>query len=152
MPDNIYTSLSQVYSYLMRSIDYKKWAEYLTIISREIGDKNLDVLEIAAGDCKLAELLNSKYRRLIVSDISFNMLLQSSYPELTKVCCDMTALPFRNKFDFIYCTFDSVNYISSKTKYKRFFQSVAGCLKRKAIFTFDVSLQLNSIRYERYFK
>lgn len=150
MPDNIYTSLSQIYSHLMRSIDYKKWAEYLTNISREIGDKNLDVLELAAGNCKLAELLNNEYGRLIVSDISFNMLLQSSYPGMTKICCDMTALPFSNKFDFIYCTFDSVNYICSRKKYKRFFQSVADCLKEKGIFTFDVSLERNSIRYERY--
>ena len=69
MPDNIYTSLAQIYSHLMRSIDYKKWAEYLTNISREIGDKNLDVLELAAGNCKLAELLNKS-----VSDYFFGLL------------------------------------------------------------------------------
>jgi ubiquinone/menaquinone biosynthesis C-methylase UbiE len=150
VPDNIYTSLAQIYSHLMRSIDYKKWAEYLSSISDEISEKNLDVLELAAGNCKIAECLNRKYGRLIVSDISSNMLQQNNNPEMIKICCDMTSLPFRNKFDFIYSTFDSVNYIKSKNKYKQFFRSVADCLNDKGIFTFDVSLEKNSIKYERY--
>jgi SAM-dependent methyltransferase len=134
----------------MRSIDYNKWAEYLSSISDEIGSENIDALELAAGNCKIAEFLTKKYSRLIVSDISFNMLLQNSNPEMTKICCDMTLLPFRNKFDFIYSTFDSVNYISSKAKYKQFFHNVAECLNDKGIFTFDVSLEQNSIKYQRY--
>jgi len=134
----------------MRSIDYKKWADYLTSISDEIDGKNLDVLELAAGNCKIAECLKKKYSRLIVSDISFNMLLQNSNPEMMKICCDMTSLPFKNKFDFIYCTFDSINYIRSKNKFKQLFQNVAGCLNDKGIFTFDVSLERNSLKYQRY--
>jgi SAM-dependent methyltransferase len=134
----------------MRSIDYKKWAEYLSGISDEIGRENLDVLELAAGNCKIADNMNKKYSRIIVSDISFNMLLQSSNPAINKICCDMTALPFKNKFDFIYCTFDSVNYICSKDKYKQFFHNVANCLKDNGIFTFDISLEQNSMKYQRY--
>jgi len=150
MPDNIYTSLARIYSHLMRSIDYKKWAEYLSSISDEIDKKNLDVLELAAGNCKIAECLNKIYARLIVTDISFNMLLESSFPGMNKICCDMTSLPFKNKFDFIYCTFDSINYLNSRNKYKHLFQTVSDCLNDKGIFTFDVSLKKNSIKYQRY--
>ena len=62
----------------------------------------------------------------------------------------MTSLPFNTKFDFIYSTFDSVNYLLSKDKFIAMLKSVSNCLSDDGIFTFDVSMEKNSIRYQRY--
>jgi len=60
----------------------------------------------------------------------------------------MTSLPFYNKFDLIYSTFDSVNYILSKRKLLTLFLEVKKVLSATGIFTFDVSLEKNSLDFE----
>lgn len=134
----------------MRSIDYSKWANYIFKISNEVKRKNLSVLEIACGTGVLAEHLKSKFKSLISCDLSYYMLQKVKGKAVMKVCCDMTALPFKNEFDFIFCAFDSVNYIQSKDKYKKLFEGVDYCLAKDGVFTFDVSLESNSIKYQRY--
>ena len=57
----------------------------------------------------------------------------------------MTMLPFKSKFDLIYSTFDSVNYLTSKKSLLNLFKGIKEILKDDGIFTFDVSLERNSL-------
>ena len=77
------------------------------------------------------------------------MLQQGNEINLRKVCCDMTSLPFNGKFDFIFSTFDSVNYLLSKSKLLSLFTEVKSVLSENGIFTFDVSLENNSLEFKR---
>jgi len=63
----------------------------------------------------------------------------------------MTCLPFNKQFDLIYSTFDSVNYLLSKRKLLNLFYEVKRVLKEDGIFTFDVSLEKNSLEFENSF-
>ena len=61
----------------------------------------------------------------------------------------MLNLPFKQKFDFIYCTFDSVNYLLTKKELLCLFIEAKNCLNKTGLFTFDVSLEKNSIEFTK---
>lgn len=134
---------------MMRSIDYKQWADYVYQISKEIKKKNINALELAGGTCAIAKLLQKKMN-IVSSDISLNMLKKDGDNTCTKVCCDMTSLPFKNKFDFIFSTFDSVNYLNTKDKFLHYLENASVCLADDGTLAFDVSLENNSKKFEKY--
>jgi len=149
---SVYESVSLIYEELMRDVNYKKWSKYLLdVISEHLDKKNPSVLELGAGNCKIAGYISKKYHNITVSDLSLPMLQQSKKVFINKICCDMTSLPFNKKFDLIYSTFDSVNYILSKRKLLTLFLEVKKVLSVSGIFTFDVSLEKNSLDFEGYY-
>lgn len=140
-----YSAVSLIYSHLMRSINYKMWAKYIYEISRISNKNNITVLELASGSGKIAELLKKKFRKFYSSDLSLPMLLSVNQSKGDKINCDMTKLPFKEKFDFIFSTFDSVNYLLTKKSFLKMLNSVDSCLVSDGLFTFDVSLEANSL-------
>jgi SAM-dependent methyltransferase len=148
-----YESVSLIYGELMRGVKYKKWSKYLLdVVNGYIDKNNPFVLELGAGDCKIARNISQKYYNIIASDRSLPMLQQGKKVFIPKVCCDMTSLPFNNKFDLIYSTFDSVNYLISNRKLLNLFLEVKKVLTSSGIFTFDVSLEKNSLEFEGSYK
>jgi SAM-dependent methyltransferase len=158
--EKIYRSLPLIYNHLMRKIRYDYWADYIFRITSKYVPKDAFVLELAAGNCRLADYLIKKFPNLIVSDLSYYMLAESESEIKNKVCCDMLFMPFRKKFDLIYLTFDSINYLLSRRKVLSFFMQVREQLTDGGVFAFDASLEKNSIshikepnrrgRYKRY--
>jgi SAM-dependent methyltransferase len=145
----VYESVSLIYGELMRDVKYSKWSKYLLdVVSEYLDKKNPSVLELGAGDCKIARRLSKNYKNIIASDLSLPMLKQGKRVSISKICCDMTSLPFNNKFDLIYSTFDSVNYLLSNKKLLTLFLEVKKNLTSSGIFTFDVSLERNSLDFE----
>ncbi len=142
-----YSKVSNIYNYLMSGIDYEDWAEYILAIHDSLEGEFENILEIAAGEGKLASYLFLKFNSLILSDLSFDMLKQSKTP-FPKVVCDMRKLPFKKNFDFIYSTFDSVNYLLTEDDVTNFFLEVKQILPLNGYFTFDASLEMNSLVYE----
>ena len=144
-----YEILASFYHHLMRSVNYKLWAEYIESIVRDHLPKRASVLELGAGTGKFAEYFKKYFKNIIISDLSYPMLAAHSYKSLIKICCDMTALPFKNKYDLIYSNFDSVNYLTSRKKMVKCFSEVKNILTEDGIFTFDVSLEKNSLKHVR---
>ena len=105
------------------------------------------VLELGAGNCKLAEFVSAKYKNFYATDISLSMLKSSKKKKLNRICCDMTELPFKSEFDFIFSNFDGVNYILKQKSLSRLFNEVFNLLKKEGVFTFDVSLERNSLNF-----
>ncbi len=142
-----YETVSLVYKELMKDVNYLEWAKYIQKISSEFVRKDSKVLELGAGNCKIANLLSKKFPEIIATDISLPMLKSDTKNAVKKVCCDMISLPFNMKFDLIFSTFDSVNYLMSKKKILALFKQVDYLLKDDGIFTFDVSLEKNSMEF-----
>jgi ubiquinone/menaquinone biosynthesis C-methylase UbiE len=130
----------------MKSVDYSFWAGYIKEIHNSLGSRSDIALELGCGIGKLSDNLKGVFNELYLTDISFEMLKlnRSKYP---KICCDMEKLPFKIKFDFIFSTFDSINYIISEKKMLNFFKGIASRLSAKGYFTFDASLKHNSIKH-----
>ncbi len=144
-----YTILAPLYSHVMKYIDYSGWANYILEVHKSLGLKNTAILELASGNCKIASYLSRKIKNIIVTDISFQMLGECSDSPVQKVCCDMVHLPFKSKFNFIFSTFDSLNYLDEEAKIELFFKNIYFYLEDEGYFTFDVSLEENSLKHEK---
>ena len=57
----------------------------------------------------------------------------------------MRNLPFKEKFDVIFSAFDSVNYLLTIEDFRKMLTDVKSVLEDEGIFTFDVSLEPNSL-------
>jgi ubiquinone/menaquinone biosynthesis C-methylase UbiE len=150
MQNEQYSHIAGIYNHLMRSVDYDDWAVYLIKLCERLNIDKSTILELAGGTCRLSERLYQSYGNIIVTDFSLPMLKISSENKLSKVCCNMLNLPFKNEFSFIFSTFDSINYLTHKTQLKSLFNSIHTILTEEGTFTFDVSLEQNSIKHERF--
>lgn len=131
----------------MAKVDYKFWAKYLIEIHNKMGTENDVALELAAGNGSLSKYMQKNFPQLIVSDYSLQMLKSFEHKYLNKVCCSMTHMPFKMKFDFIYSTFDSVNYLCEESLLQKFFIESNLLLSKNGLLLFDVSLRNNSLKY-----
>lgn len=149
MQTRTYNKLAEIYDYVMKNVRYDLWSEYIYSISQNhiFSIKKPQVLELAGGNCNFADYFSRYYPNLIVTDLSLQMLLNSKNKKIKRICCDMTCLPFKKKFELIYSTFDSVNYLTNKKSLLNLFIEVKKILSDDGIFTFDVSLENNSFKH-----
>ena len=145
MPEKPFEKVYLIYDHLMADIDYKSWADYIVNLSGNNLDKDANILELGAGSCKITHFLIQKFPKTIATDLSSYMLKSAFGNNISKVCCDMTCLPFNGKFDLIFSAFDSVNYLLNKKQLLKLFADVKSVLKNNGLFTFDVSMEKNSI-------
>jgi len=148
--DKLYSVIAPIYPKLMNHVNYKLWADYYKDILKVKLTKNSNILELASGNCELSRYIRKYFPSIILTDISIEMLKISEKNNLKKVCCDMTALPFQCKFDAVISAFDSVNYLLTKKSLEKLFKGVYALLGDNGIFTFDVSLEKNSLKSERF--
>jgi predicted TPR repeat methyltransferase len=141
-----YSVISEIYDYLMRKIDYKDWAKYIYDVVREYIYGELIVLELASGTGKLGTAFSIFTNKFIFTDLS-NDMLKAVGDDYTKICCDMTLLPFKQKFNSVISTFDSINYLINEKEIINCINEVEKILTEDGIFTYDVSLELNSQKY-----
>lgn len=146
MYNDSYFYTAQIYDHLMKAIDYAEWAEYLYDLMIEYVDEDARILELACGSCMLTEKLQKSFNnRIIATDLSINMLKQAPNKKIPKVCCTMAQLPVKGKFDVIFSAFDSINYLLDEEDVRSVFKQVYNLLEEEGIFTFDASLESNSI-------
>lgn len=149
LKDN-YKYVSDIYNQLMEKVDYKFWAKYLNKIALLYVNKNASVLEVAAGNCRLAENLKKTFPDYLCSDISFSMLKQNKNHSLNKVCFDMKRIPLVKRFDVVICAFDSINYLIRKKEIKDFFCEIKNVMTEDGIFLFDAALERNSFKHQKF--
>jgi len=142
-----YDKLSLIYDGLMKDVNFNLWTKYVMDIAKKYVNTASSFLELAAGNCTIAKTIKKKYSNLIATDISLPMLNVHFHPDLFKVCCNMISLPFKKKFDFVYATFDSVNYLLTQKELLFLFGEIEIALSDSGIFTFDVSLENNSLEF-----
>ena len=142
-----YEKLSLIYDGLMKDVNFNLWTKYVMDIAGHYVNDTSSFLELAAGNCTIANNLKKKYANLIATDISLPMLKAHFQVDLLKVCCNMIYLPFKRKFDFVYATFDSINYLLTQKELQFLFGEIENVLNENGIFTFDASLENNSLEF-----
>ncbi len=150
-----YEKLVFVYDHLMSHVNYDLWTKYIYKISKDLVSKDANVLDLAGGNGRFSNIFRKYYPNILVTDKSIEMLLSKSarsrlssrQNNFLKVCCEMINLPFKKKFDFIYSTFDSINYLTKEKDLLKLFNEIRIILSDDGIFTFDVSLERNSKLY-----
>ncbi len=145
MVNDPYLVVSMIYDHMMHRLSYKEWANYIIDIKLFYKNDAEKFLEIACGTGKLNSYLEKVFNNIVLLDISKSMLDRIPM-DRKRVCADMTLQPFNSDFDFIYSTFDSVNYITDEEEIFRYMREVRNILSDDGIFTFDASLEKNSIK------
>ncbi len=139
-----YEIVSAIYPHIMNGVRYDFWADYIYGLTNKYIGKRANILELGAGNCLLAHHLKKYYKKIIPTDLSFQMLASCKDPSIKRVCCNMTSLPFKTSFDLIYSCFDSINYLTKKKELSNLFSNIFHLLSDNGIFTFDASLINNS--------
>ena len=145
MTTDPYRIVATIYDYIMHTLSYHEWAKYVSEIKTFYKNNSETFLEIACGTGKLNNYLEKIFEDIVMLDISKSMLDKVEVIN-KRVCADMTRLPFNTDFDFIYSTFDSINYITDEEEIQRYFWEVRNILSNDGIFTFDASLENNSLK------
>ena len=149
MPQNLkknYSSLAGFYSKLMENIDYSLWAKYLFDITVKYNLPVKTVLEIGGGNGKLATALSKKFPDYYLSEKSSVFLAGSRFRK-NRICCDMNSLPFKPHFDLVFAAFDTINYLPSQKSFLMLLDGVSSILNNDGVFTFDASLEKNSLAH-----
>ena len=140
-----YKLVANIYDHLMKTVSYSEWAKYISELKEFYAPKAETFLEVASGSGKLAFYLNRVFKNVVLLDISKSMLSRID-SSLNRVCADMISLPFKTQFDFIYSTFDSINYLLSENDMQKYFNEIHKILSKNGVFTFDASLENNSLK------
>ncbi|VAX23441.1 hypothetical protein MNBD_IGNAVI01-289 [hydrothermal vent metagenome] len=145
MASDPYKVVSMIYDHMMHRLSYNEWAKYIIDIKTFYKNDAEKFLEIACGTGKLDKYLEKSFNDIVLLDISKSML--DCIPSSKKrVCANMTRQPFKSNFDFIYSTFDSINYITDEEEIVKYMGEIRNILSDDGIFTFDASLETNSIK------
>lgn len=142
----MYGNFAAVYDFLMRDVDYKKWAEHIESIMKERNSEVKNILELACGTGNLTLEFTKKGYDIAGIDISVEMLEEARKKaereklELVLLNQDMTELDFDlYDLDCVVCGCDGYNYVLDDEKMLNSFSTVYDILKPGGIFIFDIS-------------
>lgn len=143
MKNNSYTALASVYEKLISDCDYEKWSQYLLNLIKKYscGIKGLD---LACGSGIITRFLAKNGYIVSGMDYSEQMLTQAkllSDKERLNIGYfkgDLNNLKTFEKYDFITCINDGINYVKQE-KLVNCFKNIVKSLKTGGLFLFDVS-------------
>ncbi len=139
-----YTVLPAFYDALNSDVDYN---EYVNYISRNALIEGANLLDLGCGTGDMSVLLSKKGANVTALDISPEMLALASHKaskahaHVFYTSQDMTSFSTGMVYDTVISTFDSLNYITTKTGLVRAFSSVACELKDGGVFLFDINTE-----------
>ncbi len=145
-----YGVLARSYDQVMDHVDYPAWARHLeSMLSRHrVVPESL--LEVAAGTCYLAALLDlGRDCRRVHTDLRPAMLEQAigslPYPRLA---CDMKQLPFaEGSFDLVLCLYDAFNYLLDSSDVAAFLSEVRRVVRPGGHLLFDITTETSSTEW-----
>ncbi len=141
----IYDQLSKYYDELFGSIS-TGYVHLIEPLLRKRGPGHARILDLASGSGSLAVELGKKGHTVFGLDASPSMVDIAEkkallYDNVQFKIHDMTEFTFKNPFDLITCTIDSMNYLIDKNAIEIFVNHVSRALKRKGLFIFDVNTE-----------
>lgn len=134
----MHKNFAYVYDKFMEHVDYKSWYKFL----RKYIKKPASLLDIGCGTATLTNMFYNDNFSVSAIDISKDMLnvakkkndkIKYHHLDITKECLN-------EKFEYITCNFDTVNYFSSNKDFENF---VKHCSKMqdKGYLIFDLVLE-----------
>lgn len=143
---NRYKDFAKIYDELINTdIDYKRWANVIIELTKELNVNFEDYLDIACGTGNLTKELSCNFKNTWAVDLSMEMLteaeakLRAECKKAKFICQDITSLQLNRKFDLITCCLDSTNYIIDEEQLELYFSGVYKHLKENGVFIFDIN-------------
>ncbi len=151
MTRNHYKEFAQYYDIYGQGFDYDIWFRYLQEISSINDFSGKEILDLGCGTGNLLVKFAKKSANVTGVDLSNEMLsitadkLHRFKNNALLIQKDIAVFKQDKKFDFIYSTCDTVNYLSSES-FLSMLRNVSDMLSDGAVFTFDL---LNQTFFEQ---
>lgn len=148
-----YSTLAQIYDYVMRHVDYIHWADFIESIFTRFDENPHTILELACGTGTLSSVLTSRGYSMTGVDRSESMVemardkADQENQEIAFHTGDMVDPPVAGPFDTVLCLYDSVNYLMEMDRVLGMLDAVATRLRPGGLFIFDACTEINSRRF-----
>ena len=139
-----YSQIAPIYDFVMRHVDYQRWASYIIKILTREHPQLRSLLEIACGTGKMLEHLRKPGWQLLGMDRSTDMLkcaIKMGSAEASPWhlwCGDMRQFALQTPVSAVLCLYDSINYCLTEDEVVSTLACVHRCLERRGIFLFDI--------------
>ena len=148
-----YHTLAQIYDYVMRHVEYGKWASYIHALLQRFGHYPCNLVDLACGTGNMTLELSALGYAVSGVDRSASMLevgrqkSKEASSDIDFLQRDLRRLDGLGTFDAAVCIYDSFNYFLTLTEIQQAFDQVHGILRPDSLFVFDVCTEKNSLRY-----
>ena len=145
--ENSYTAFAAFYDAMMHDVDYDAWAQRLAqLIGKSFScNQETTIADCACGTGAISIRLAEKGYTVTGIDLSADMLMQARNNAMQQgirmpfIQQDIANLAVHKPVKVINCSCDGVNYLTSRERMLRFFQSAHAALQPDGILLFDVS-------------
>lgn len=152
-----YSKLAPIYDYVMRHVNYPRWATYVIQLFSVWGSHVKSVLDIACGTASF--ILELHHRGYTVAGLDHSLAMVEVAREKLRGraipvwCGDARAFAVTRPVDAVVCLYDSINYLMTLEDYRRTLQATGAALKDQGLFIFDICTERNSIRnFDHYYE
>lgn len=148
-----YSKLALFYNDLMSHVDYKRWAEYVLLVTNHLEKSPKTAIDLACGTGNLAFVLHEMGLRMEGADGNTEMISIARRNskhlgyDIPFQVCDLRTRPKTAPKDLVICLYDSLNYMMKRDDIGHFFRSVHDLLDKDGLFLFDCSTIRNSITH-----
>jgi SAM-dependent methyltransferase len=133
--DDAFANVARFYDPIMAHVDYGRWARIAYKLAEYV-PPDTQHLDVACGTGVLLAHLRGAGWKSVGVDLSRAMLRQGK--RAGTACADMRRLPFAERFGFITCLFDSVNFVTETDGLQQAFSEFARVLRPGGVLYFDV--------------
>lgn len=131
-----FEGLARFYDPIMRHVNYDRWFLIVNAVGNLLPRPFLH-LDAACGTGVLLKRLRAQHWRCIGLDLS-KAMLSTHRGNGRSVCADLRAIPFLQRFDYVTCLFDSLNFLLSEHDLYRGVAELATALRPNGLLYFDV--------------
>jgi len=142
-----YTQLAPLYDQIMDHIDYYVWAEYITLLFDQFGNKVHRIVDGGCGTGSLVHALTQMDYHVVGFDRSWEMI-QIARTKSTRPFWqgDLRSIGLTRGWDGFLCLYDTIQYLMIE-ELEAFLSEVKRLLNRGGLFIFDVVTENHVKRY-----
>ena len=149
--EGIYSGFARGYDLVMKDVDYPRWAQYVLDLVDRYRIHGRKILNLACGTGSTEAVWSSAGYQVTGIDQSESMIAEAlrknaSKPRLRFLVGDMRVLNLGQEFDFVFCLYDSLNYLTHPRDVRDCFQCAANHLRPGGAFIFDVATESNILQ------
>ncbi len=146
--EGIYSGFARGYDLVMKDVDYPLWAQYVLDLLEHYQIHGRKILNLACGTGSTEEVWSRAGYKVTGVDQSATMIEEAirknaGLPRVNFQVGDMRALELNEEFDFVFCLYDSLNYLTHPRDVQACFRGIADHLRPGGGFIFDVATEAN---------
>jgi len=123
------------------------WADYISMIFKQYGDKVCDVVDCGCGTGSLMQKLEELGYFVAGFDVSFNMIKKAQSKSQGMLWQgDLRSFALKKQWDAVLCIYDTIQYLHVE-EIKNYIGQVQNILHPGGLFIFDIATKKNVKKY-----